>query len=146
MRNIIISFISGTLFAVGLAISGMTKPSKVIQFLDFLGDWDPSLAFVMIGAIFITFIGFQLILPRMNKPLFARKFILPTSLKIDSPMIIGSALFGIGWGLSGFCPGPSIASLVTGYKEVLVFVAFMLVGLLLGGFIQRLIPESVYRN
>ena len=146
MRNIIISFISGTLFAVGLAISGMTKPSKVIQFLDFLGDWDPSLAFVMMGAIFITFIGFQLILPRMNNPLFASKFILPTSLKIDSPMIIGSALFGIGWGLSGFCPGPSIASLVTGYQEVLVFVAFMLVGLLLGGFIQRFIPESVYRN
>jgi len=146
MKKAIISYLAGLIFAVGLSYSGMTKPSKVIDFLDFLGGWDPSLMFVMIGAIATTIISFQLIMPKLTKPFFASGFSLPSSIKIDLPMVLGSALFGAGWGLSGFCPGPVVASLSTLKQEVLLFIVCMLLGMLLGKRLQRLIPMRWYRN
>jgi len=118
MKKMIISYTAGIFFAVGLSYNGMTQPAKVINFLDLFGNWDPSLIFVMAGAIATTIIAFQLIMPRLDKPFFASDFNLPTNVKIDFPMVLGAAIFGTGWGLSGFCPGPGIASLSTFNQEV----------------------------
>ncbi len=146
MKRLIICFLAGFIFAVGLSYSGMTKPSKVINFLDFFGDWDPSLIFVMIGAIATTIISFQLILPKLSKPLLANSFSLPTSIKIDLPMIAGAAIFGTGWGLSGFCPGPVVASISTLNLEIFVFIVCMLLGMFIGKRLQSKIPLKYYRN
>lgn len=131
------AFGAGLLFAIGLAISGMTHPRKVVGFLDptrgarggNLG-WDPSLAFVMLGAIAVGLVAFRLIL-RRSRPLFAAGFALPTMRNIDARLVVGAALFGLGWGLGGFCPGPAVVTLVTGAVPVLVFVAAMLAGMAL---------------
>lgn len=125
----LVAFGTGALFAVGLAISGMTKPSKVVAFLDLAGDWEPSLAFVMIGAIAVHFVAYRLIL-RRSSPLFDTKFHLPTRKDIDSRLVAGAALFGIGWGLGGFCPGPALVTAGGGALGALVFVAGMTMGML----------------
>jgi uncharacterized membrane protein YedE/YeeE len=114
---------------MGLVISGMTQPSKVIGFLDFGGAWDPSLAFVMAGAIGVHF--FFARRPRtMKAPLFADAFALPTRTKLDAPLLVGAAVFGVGWGLGGYCPGPAIVSLASLAPATLVFVVAMGVGML----------------
>lgn len=128
MKELIASFLSGVIFSIGLAVSGMTRPGKVTGFLDFLGDWDPSLAFVMVGAILVYSIGYRNI-TKKRAPLFAKTFQLPTNKKIDRNLVAGSLLFGIGWGLAGFCPGPALTSLVTLSFQPLVFVAAMLLGM-----------------
>ena len=122
------SFLSGVLFTVGLGISGMTHPSKVIGFLDLLGRWDPSLAFVMGGAVLVGAVTFRFIL-RRTAPVLAARFHLPIQTTLDRPLIVGSVLFGVGWGLSGYCPGPAIASLVTLSPGVLVFCSAMTAGM-----------------
>lgn len=109
MNRMIVSFIAGGLFGTGLLISQMTNPYKVISFLDVLGNWDPSLAFVMIGALITTFIGYRIVFGK-DKPLFEEKFHLPTAKTIDGRLVGGAALFGIGWGLSGLCPGPALSA------------------------------------
>lgn len=130
MKQHLAGFGVGILFALGLGISGMTQPDKVIAFLDVTGDWDPALAFVMGGALLVYTLAFRLI-TRRERPILARQFLIPTRRDINPPLLIGAALFGAGWGLGGFCPGPALASLVTGATPVLIFVGAMLGGMLL---------------
>jgi uncharacterized protein len=130
MKRLLVSFASGIVFALGLGISGMTRPVKVIGFLDFAGKWDASLAFVMIGAIAIYFTAYRLIRKR-SAPLLAEKFSVPERKDIDSNLILGAAIFGAGWGLGGFCPGPAITSLGSGAAPVAVFVMAMAAGIYL---------------
>lgn len=135
--NRIAVLISGLLFGAGLTISGMVNPMKILNFLDLSGNFDPTLIFVMGGGLLVTMIGYQ-ILFRQPKPLFADQFQIPTLKQIDLRLVGGAVLFGIGWGLSGFCPGPAIASLVFGHVESFVFVAAMAIGMLL----TRLLPAK----
>ena len=128
--NKIISLISGAIFGFGLTVSSMTNPAKVLGFLDLFGQWDPSLIFVMIGAIIISSPLFFL-LKSKEKPLFARSFLIPEIKKIDTKLITGSSLFGIGWGSVGLCPGPAISSLALLNNYSLAFIASMFLGFLL---------------
>ena len=121
----------GWLFAVGLGIAGMTQPTKIIGFLDVAGAWDPSLLFVMGGAVGLGLGSFAWVLSRRS-PVLEDRFLLPEKTAIDPALLGGAALFGIGWGLSGYCPGPALVSLVTGNVSVIVFVAAMLAGLGIG--------------
>ena len=127
MRRIFGGLTAGLLFGAGLSISGMINPAKVIGFLDLAGVWDPSLAFVMLGGVAVTAIGYRLVL-RRGQPMFEPRFNLPTRSDVDPSLLLGAGLFGIGWGLSGYCPGPGIAMLSTGSMEALVFVAAMIAG------------------
>jgi uncharacterized protein len=124
-------FLAGLVFGLGLVISGMANPAKVLNFLDLAGHWDPSLAFVMGGATLTAFLGYRLAW-RRPKPVLAEKFELPSSTAIDRPLVAGAAIFGIGWGIGGFCPGPALTSLPLLAPGTLVFVPAMLVGLWLG--------------
>jgi uncharacterized membrane protein YedE/YeeE len=123
------TFISGLLFGTGVTVSGMVNPMKVLNFMDLSGQWDASLIFVMGAGLIVTMIGYQLIF-RRNAPVFATSFKLPTQTRIDARLVAGAALFGLGWGLSGFCPGPAVASLVFGKSESFVFVAAMAVAMI----------------
>ncbi len=124
------ALLSGTLFGLGLALSGMMDPARVLGFLDLAGAWDPTLVFVLGGAVMMSALG-VVISRRMTRPLLAEGFDLPTRTRIDRPLILGAGLFGIGWGLSGFCPGPALASLSLGLPKSLLFVAAMLIGMVL---------------
>ena len=128
MLKMLVNLFAGTLFGLGLAISSMVDPAKVIGFLDVSGDWDPTLVFVMGGALLVTIPAFRLILKR-PRPVLADKFELPTNKDVDARLLGGSALFGIGWGLAGFCPGPAVTALASGLMPVFVFVAAMVVGM-----------------
>jgi uncharacterized protein len=128
MRVPIASLITGTIFGAGLALSDMINPARVLGFLDLAGQWDPSLAFVMGGAIFPMVIAYA-VSRRMRTPLFDKSFLIPENRVMDSRLLIGAALFGIGWGLVGFCPGPAIAGLVMGAWQPWLFVAAMLAGM-----------------
>ncbi|TDV96706.1 hypothetical protein BDK62_110153 [Halomonas alkaliantarctica] len=125
MRTLM-AYAAGLLFGLGLAISGMTDPARVLGFLDIAGEWDPTLAFVLGGAVITTFIGYRLVL-RRSSPFFGDKFQLPTKRELDSRLLGGAALFGIGWGLSGYCPGPAIASVV-GLTTPLVAMLVAMIG------------------
>jgi uncharacterized protein len=133
--HILAGLLSGLLFGAGLVISGMSNPAKVLNFLDLFGTWDPSLAFVMGGAVLVTSIGFRLVLGR-SRPWFIDRFHLPTKTDIDPPLLIGSATFGVGWGLSGFCPGPAITALSSVLPAVLLFVVAMCVGMIVARTLQ----------
>lgn len=130
MRQHVAAFAAGILFAVGLVVSGMTQPAKVVAFLDFTGAWDPSLAFVMIGAIGVCLPLLREV-TKLRRPMFSGTFLMPPRRSIDRDLLTGSALFGIGWGVSGFCPGPAIVTLGTGAIPGLVFVVAMGVGMYL---------------
>lgn len=134
------ALISGTLFGVGLTVSGMINPAKVIGFLDVAGNWDPTLAFVMGGALLVTGPIVPLIL-RQPRPVLATEFHMPTKTTLDAPLLGGAVLFGVGWGLSGFCPGPAVAALVPallgGLPAVFVFTASMVAGMFLYGLLTR---------
>ena len=130
------SFIVGLIFGLGLVIGGMTDPSKVIGFLDISGSWDPSLAFVMGGALLVGVIAFRFARHRTAN-FFGGAVRMPTKNDIDKRMVIGSLLFGIGWGLAGFCPGPAITSMGTGNSEALLFVLAMVTGMALFEGIER---------
>lgn len=125
--NIITAFIAGLLFGVGLILSGMTDPAKVIGFLDLFGQWNPALAFVMIGAICVSASGFAMA-KKHPKTLLGDPITLPSSTKIDARLLIGAGLFGIGWGVAGFCPGPALVSLTTIIETAGPFVAAMALG------------------
>ena len=122
-----VAILSGALFGFGLALSGMTRPEKVRGFLDFFRSWDPSLMFVMGGAVLVHAVAYRVITRRAS-PVFAAKFAIPTRKDLGARLLVGAALFGGGWGLGGFCPGPGITSLVTGAPAVLAFVGAMLAG------------------
>lgn len=143
MLRILVALISGSTFGLGLALSGMMNPAKVIGFLDFAGQWDPTLAFVMVGALLVTAPAFSLILKR-PRPILASGFALPTKTALDGRLLGGAAVFGLGWGLSGFCPGPAVAALSTGLTPVFAFVASMLAGMALytWGFERRSRSEA----
>jgi uncharacterized protein len=129
---ILAQFAIGLIFGLGLVIAGMSNPAKVLNFLDVAGIgsgiWDPSLAFVLAGAIAVTFVGYKLVL-RRGQPIFGEKFHLPTAQDIDARIIAGPAIFGIGWGLAGFCPGPAFTAMTSGVPAA-IFVAAMLAGML----------------
>lgn len=141
MVQLVVSFIAGWLFAVGLILSGMSNPSKVLNFLDVTGNWDPTLAFVMAGALLVTFPAFRFVLKR-PAPFLSDRFYLPTRQQIDAHLLSGAAIFGVGWGLAGLCPGPALTALGSGAISAFVFVAAMTVGALVHKYIiePRLSP------
>ncbi|MBT5575179.1 YeeE/YedE family protein [Alphaproteobacteria bacterium] len=135
MISILVALVVGCLFGIGLAFGGMLDPSKVVGFLDIFGAWDPSLAFVMIGGIGVNALG-HFFLVKGKKPIFAKKFQLPENINIDRNLLVGSALFGIGWGLAGLCPGPVVASILLNPMSLLPFLGVMLVGLKIGSVLK----------
>jgi uncharacterized membrane protein YedE/YeeE len=139
LANIFIPLICGFVFGLGLVISQMANPAKVLNFLDFAGAWDPSLAFVMGGAVATAAIGFRLAW-RSKAPLLGDSFHLPQRTRVDARLVGGAALFGIGWGLVGFCPGPALTALSFGGWEAALFVAAMIVGMVLFDRISTLMP------
>lgn len=141
MKKNVLIFVSGLLFALGLGLSGMTDANKVVAFLNITGEWDPSLAFVMVGAIGINALLFRQITNR-KQPLFAELFQIPTRTEIDFRLIGGSALFGIGWALGGICPGPGIVSMVTFSSGNLMFVLSLIVGMLTFQFVDGMLKKG----
>jgi len=141
MRAAFSALATGFVFGAGLAVADMTNPAKVQNFLDFFGSWDPSLAFVMGGALATTAAGYALV-RRRDAPWLAAAFAFPTRREIDVPLLAGAALFGVGWGLGGFCPGPALAGLFQGVPEVYVFVLSMLAGVALHRWGRSRSPRS----
>lgn len=145
MARIVVALGAGLLFGLGLTLSQMINPAKVLGFLDLYGDWDPSLAFVMLGAVPVAAIGYRAARP-LAKPLCAQAFAAPVQNRLDRRLIGGAVLFGIGWGLVGYCPGPALASLGLGNPRTLLFVTAMLAGM--GGFsairarVPRRLPQT----
>ena len=137
MQHKISEFLVGLLFGLGLILSGMTDPGKVLGFLDISGMWDPSLALVMAGAIAVGFFAFT-IAKKRTVNFLGGALHLPKSNQIDKPLVIGAMLFGAGWGLAGFCPGPGLVSLASGNLKAAVFVALMLVGMQLFEIFNRM--------
>lgn len=129
------TYLIGVIFGVGISISGMANPAKVLNFFDIAGTWDPSLILVMGGALITTFIGYKLVFGRAT-PVFEGRFNMPTSRIIDAKLVGGSAVFGIGWGIAGFCPGGALPALGTGRWEVFAFTAALLAGIFLAKFLQ----------
>jgi len=141
MKTVLSAFACGLVFAVGLVVGGMTQPGKVIGFLDVFGAWDPSLAFVMGGAVATHAILRPLVL-RRGAPVFSARFSLPTLTAIDGRLLAGAALFGVGWGIAGYCPGPAVVATGAGAKNAIVFTVAMLVGMV----VQARVPASVKRR
>ena len=129
--KLLTTYLIGVIFGAGIALSGMGNPAKVLNFFDVAGSWDPSLILVMGGALSVTFVGYRLVLGRTG-PIFAQGFALPSSRVIDLKLVGGSALFGVGWGMTGFCPGGVLPMLGTGLADVFLFVAAMMAGLAAG--------------
>jgi uncharacterized membrane protein YedE/YeeE len=140
--KIVFQFFAGLLFGIGLILSGMTDPSKVIGFLDLLGTWDPSLAFVMGGAVLVGFVGFYLA-KRRTITLLEEPIHWPEQEDIDKKLIIGSLIFGAGWGLAGFCPGPALVNFAAGQSEAIVFVIAMLIGMGIHKLFNRQHPQNL---
>jgi uncharacterized membrane protein YedE/YeeE len=130
MRGIAAGLFTGFLFGLGLCLSGMTSPAVVLGFLDLAGDWNPALIFVMAAGVTVTFVGYRVLVPKA-RPLWAPGFSLPAATAIDAPLLSGAAIFGVGWGLAGYCPGPAVTSLASGRTSVIVFVLAMLLGMIL---------------
>lgn len=139
------ALLCGVLFGFGLALSGMTDTAKVTGFLDLFGDWVPDLAFVMGGAVAITLIAFRFIL-RRNGPLLATSFALPSAHGVDARLLLGATIFGIGWGLYGYCPGPAIASLAYLDWQAVLFVVSMILGMWLAGKTRREVLSPVLQG
>ncbi len=134
--RVVSALIVGILFGLGLTISQMIDPAKIIAFLDIAGAWDPSLIVVMASALAVSFVGYRIVLAR-EKPVFEPGFQLPTKTIIDRPLIVGSAMFGVGWGLAGLCPGPAISAAALGNAEIYVFLIALLAGMLLKDGLKR---------
>jgi uncharacterized membrane protein YedE/YeeE len=128
--------LSGILFSLGLVISTMINPNVVLNFLDVFGTWDPSLIFVMFGALITVVIGFKIIF-KQQAPLYDKSFHLPKKQNLDVKLISGAIIFGVGWGLSGYCPGPAIANLAYGQSEILLFILAMIIGFKCSGWLQE---------
>lgn len=134
------ALIAGLLFGLGLTLSGMSDPAKVLGFLNITGDWIPDLMFVMGGAVVVTALFTPVVVKRAT-PLFADAFSLPTKRSLDLRLIGGAVLFGIGWGLSGYCPGPAVVSLLYGYESTIVFCLAMLAGMSIEGRVTKLLKQ-----
>lgn len=131
------AFLGGVVFGLGLAIAGMTQPAKIVGFFDYFGSWDPSLAFVMAGALLVYTPVYRWAVRTWQHPIWAPSFTLPTRKDIDGRLVLGSAIFGVGWGLGGYCPGPALTSVGAGSMQALTFGASMLVGVGLYQMIMR---------
>ena len=129
MSRIVSALAIGAIFGLGIAISGMANPAKVLNFFDVAGTWDPSLLFVMGGALAVTAIGYRIVFGANPAPLFDKTYAVPTSRTIDRPLVAGSAVFGVGWGIAGFCPGGAVPVLGLGYAETAIFIAAMAAGI-----------------
>jgi uncharacterized protein len=140
-----VSLVSGALFGFGLAVAGMTRPEKVIGFLSFFRRWDPSLMFVMAGAIAVHAVAYRII-KRRRTPILSPRFMIPSRRDIDARLLVGAGIFGVGWALGGFCPGPGIASLASGAPSVLVFVVTMLMGNLLAARMEPSIERMLRKQ
>lgn len=127
----VVTFAAGLVFALGLGLAGLTRPDRIIGFLNFAGDWDPTLLFALMGAVMVYLVTHRFVVPRRARPVFENRFQIPTRRDVDGKLVAGAALFGAGWGLAGLCPGPALTSLAVGGAEVLVFVGTMLGGMLL---------------
>ena len=136
MTRLITALIIGSIFGTGLAIAGMLNPSKAVGFLNIFGDWDPSLAFVMGGGVLVNAIGHRFVMKR-KAPIQCAIFSMPRSTNIDKPLVIGSVIFGVGWGLGGLCPGPVVASLLLNGQAMLPFFGLLIAGLLVGRIVMR---------
>ena len=143
MMKLISSAVIGAIFGIGIAISGMANPAKVLNFFDVFGTWDPSLAFVMGGALITTAIGYRVIFGRQNKPVYAEMFHVPAHADIDRRLVFGSAGFGVGWGIAGFCPGGAIPALGLGYSETFIFIGAMIAGIVLARLGNTRIQQQV---
>lgn len=141
MGIVVVAFVCGLLFALGLAIGGMLDPAKVLAFLDVTGDWDPSLAFVMGAAVLVYTVAFRLLL-RYREPWSLPRLQLPSRGDIDAPLLVGAMLFGAGWGLVGLCPGPALVGLASTRPSTIVFVVMMLLGMALHDAASRLVGRG----
>lgn len=142
MKNLVVSFLVGVLFALGLGVSGMLQPSKVMGFLDVTGRWDPSLMLVMVGAIGVNTVVYRFVVLKREAPLFAARFLIPTRKDVDAPLVVGAILFGVGWGLGGYCPGPALVSLMSGAQPVLTFVGSMIAGMTVYALAEPLLAKK----
>ncbi|EEX32013.1 transporter [Vibrio coralliilyticus] len=140
------ALVSGLLFGIGMALSGMTNPENVIGFLDVTGAWNPSLVFVMGGALLIFAPAYHFLIKPQAKALSGDVLSLPTKVQLDSKLIYGAALFGVGWGLAGICPGPAITSLAFGNLDIAIFIASMVSGSLLAKYVAAPSPQMVSQN
>lgn len=136
MINLALALLSGAIFGLGLSVSQMINPEKVLGFLDITGQWDPSLALVMAGALAVAFPGFRWV-RKHDEPVFDSRFHITHKTALDKPLVIGAAVFGIGWGMTGYCPGPAFASLAIGNQEAFVMVASIYVGFWAAGLLNR---------
>lgn len=141
MRSVIPAFMAGVIFALGLGLAGMTDPAVVLAFLDVTGAWNPSLAYVLGSALVVTMIGYKWV-RRRNAPLFAAKFEFGTNTKLDASLIGGSLIFGIGWGMVGYCPAPAIVGLSFGETMTWIFVGSMFLGMLLHRLQSMVSPQG----
>lgn len=139
MKKNLVSLLVGILFAIGLGLSGMTQPQKVIGFLDIFGAWDPSLLFVMGGAVGFHMITYKLVRARKT-PLLDTKWHVPNNKDISPRLITGAILFGAGWGLAGYCPGPALTALVSGHRQTILFVSAMLFGMFIFKLVEKNLP------
>ena len=140
MNRILSAFLIGGLFGLGIVIAGMANPAKVLNFFDIAGTWDPSLAFVMGGGLAVAYVGYRLVFGRQARPVFEPTFDLPKQRRIDAELVGGAAVFGIGWGIAGFCPGGAVPALGLGYSETVVFLAAMVAGIIVGRALRSRIP------
>lgn len=142
---LLITTLIGLVFGVGISLSGMANPAKVINFFDVAGHWDPSLAFVMGGAVMVTAAGYRWVL-KAPLPVFESKFFLPDATQIDRRLVAGAATFGVGWGLAGFCPGGALPALGTGVPQVYVFVIAMIAGMMGAKFLSNLLVDKLIKS
>lgn len=133
----LVGLLCGVLFGIGLTVSQMVDPNKVLNFLNMFGQWDPSLALVMVGGISVFCVGFHFISKKSSRPVLEQQYDLPDNNIIDKPLIVGAVLFGLGWGLTGICPGPALANISGGEPKILVFIVMMLTGMQLSTWFNK---------
>jgi hypothetical protein len=141
MNKLVSALLLGAMFGLGIAISGMINPAKVFNFFDMAGTWDPSLAFVMGGGLVTAFIGYRLLFASRAVPVFEDEFAYPAKKQIDGELVGGAAIFGIGWGIAGFCPGGAIPALGLGHSQTFIFVAAVIVGVVAARAIRTVLPS-----
>ena len=141
MNKLFSAFLIGGVFGLGIAISGMINPAKVLNFFDVAGTWDPSLILVMAGGLAVAFVGYRLVFARRETPVFETAFALPTKRVIDTELVGGAAVFGIGWGIAGFCPGGAIPALGLGYSATAFFVAAVIAGIVVARFARARLAQ-----
>lgn len=143
MGKFISALVLGGIFGLGIAISGMANPAKIFNFFDVFGPWDPSLAFVMGGGLAVAFVGYRLIFRTRRTPILEPAFSLPAKREIDGELIGGAAIFGVGWGIAGFCPGGAIPALGLGHSETFIFLAAMIAGIVVARLLRGIIGRPV---